>query len=108
MGERLNGGRLKASHQFLHRRNRLQGAQQRQTVARGKAVIADLAKQALHVRHVFQRLSDLLGGHIAVLQSLYRVKARLDGALVGHGVFDPAAQKPCPHGRMRFVQKPQQ
>ena len=108
MRQRLNGRGLKAAKQLLDRRHRLERAQQRQAVARGEAVIADLAQKALHIRHIFQRLAHFLGRHVIVLEGLHRVKPRLDSPAVDHGVFHPAAKQPCAHGGVRAVQKPEQ
>ena len=106
MSQRLDGRGLKAAKQFLDRRHRLERAQQCQAVARGEAVIADLAQKALHIRHIFQRLAHFLGRHVIVFEGLHRVKPRLDSLAVDHGVFHPTAKQPCAHGGMRAVQKP--
>ena len=107
MGQRVQGRNVHAFQQCLHRGNGVQRTVQGQTVPGGQAVVADLAQQALHIRHSLQLFSQFLRHDEVVLQCFHCVQTGLDAVTAHHGVFHPRAQQPRAHGRTGLIQQPQ-
>ena len=100
----LNEFGLAGGGVFFDQRHKLQCGAQRKTVAGIERVIGDAAQEALDIVDAAERLAQRVGLEKAAGKAFHGVQARVDFVRVAERAFDPAAQEPSAHRRLRAVE----